>query len=177
MLTQEKLKEILSYDPETGIFVWIKRGKVAGSLNSKGYIHLRVDKKSYQVHRLAWLYTYGYFPEHDIDHLNGIRNDNRVENLREVSRACNLQNQKINSKNTSGFPGVCWHKQLKKWMARGMLQQKHVYLGYYHSPLEAALARFTWEVQCQHWTCNYRGELVKAIKEAWPEFGTNCLCL
>ncbi len=172
MLTQKKLKEILSYDPESGVFTRIKTGKVAGSLRSDGYIHLRVGKKLYFAHRLAWLYVHGYFPENQIDHLNGIRNDNRLENLREVSQACNTQNCKISSRNTSGFPGVNRHKQRKKWQARGMLQQKHVYLGLYPSPLDAALARFTWEVQCSNWTCNHRSELVKAIKEAWPGFNT-----
>jgi len=179
MLTQSRLKEVLSYDPETGKFVRkvsrsnsVKVGSVAGTLSPLGYTQIRVDGKRYLAHRLAWLYTHGYFPENQIDHLNGIRNDNRIKNLREVSNACNLQNTKIRSDNTSGFPGVYWHKQRRKWGAYIQIQGKPYHLGLYDTALGAALARYTAEVQCPGWTCNHRSELTKAIKARWPGFNS-----
>jgi len=175
-LTQDRLKELLDYDPETGEFVWkiskrgIRAGSVAGTLKPIGYICIRVDGKLYRAHRLAWLYTYGYFPENQIDHLNGIRDDNRITNLREVSQFCNMQNQKTRSDNTSGFPGVCWRKQRRKWKAQIQIQGKRYGLGYYDTALDAALARYIEEIWNPNWTCNHRSELIKAIKKTWPEF-------
>jgi len=178
MITQARLKELLSYDPDSGIFTWkinrtgaAKAGSVAGNLNSStGYIHIKIDGKAYQAHRLAWLYIYGYLPENQIDHLNGIRDDNRITNLREVSRVCNMQNQKTRSDNRSGFAGVYWDKQHRKWKAYITIQGKVHSLGYYDTALDAALARYTEEVWNPKWTCNHRSELVKAIKTHWPEF-------
>jgi len=177
MLLQERLKEILRYIPETGKFVWkISRsgirgvGSVAGCFDNKGYIIITVDRKPYKAHRLAWLYTYGYLPENQIDHLNGICSDNRIENLREVSVACNMQNTKTYSHNTSGFPGVSCNKRDQQWYAAIRIQGKSYYLGCYKTSLDAALARYTAEVQCPKWTCNHRSELVMAIKKAWPKF-------
>ena len=178
MLTQKRLKEVLDYYLETGIFRWkvnkssnIKAGNVAGCFNSSnGYIQIKIDGKSYKAHRLAWLYVHGYFPENQVGHKDGIGNNNRIDNLRSVSQTCNLQNQKINSKNTSGFPGIDWNKQKQKWMARIKIQRKQYFIGLHETALDAALARYTVEVQCPQWHCNHRSELTKAIKQVWPEF-------
>ena len=177
MLTQDRLKEVLSYDPDSGKFIWkistsnrVKAGSVAGTLNSTGYIYIRVDGKKYLAHRLAWLHAYGYDPEHGIDHLNGVRDDNRISNLREVSQSCNLQNTKTYSRNTSGFPGVSWDKWRRKWRAQIRSQGRNHFLGYYEDSLEAALARYTEEIWDSKWACNHRSELVKAIKKSWPGF-------
>lgn len=97
MLTLERLKEVLFYNPETGIFIWkkstdkIKPGKVAGTL-TKGYVAIRIDGTRYFAHRLAWFYIYGQFPSMDIDHINCIKNDNRILNLRNVNAVINAQN-------------------------------------------------------------------------------------
>jgi len=177
MLTQDRLKEVLSYNPETGKFVWrvgrtgtAKAGSVAGYLNPLGYIQIMVDGKLYKAHRLAWLHVHGYSPENQVDHLNGIRDDNRITNLREVSNACNLQNTKTYSTNTSGFPGVHWNKRDRKWQAYIRIQGKQYNLGYHDTALDAALARYTEEAWNPNWHCNHRSELVKAIKARWPEF-------
>jgi len=176
-LTQAELKRQLHYDPDTGIFTRlisntnnVKCGDVAGYKDSRGYLTIRVNLILYASHRLAWLYCHGYFPEHQIDHKNGIRNDNRIRNIREASSSCNMQNQKINKKNKSGFPSVSWFKRDRRWMAKMEIQGKQIYLGYYDSPLDAALARVTMEVWCPQWTCNHRSELIKAICAYWPEF-------
>ncbi len=177
MVTQERLKELLNYDPETGLFTnkttrgnRAKIGEVAGGLDSDGYITICVDYRRYKAHILAFLYMEGYMPEHEVDHKKGIRTDNRWKELRHVSKSCNHQNLCINKNNTSGFPGVCrtTNKNIK-WRTEIGVNNKRVYLGSYDTPLEAALVRLTFEMQCEKWTCNYRSELAKAIKRVWPE--------
>lgn len=176
-LTQAELKRQLRYDPETGVFTRVstsnrrfRLGSVAGSTNADGYLSIMVLGSRHQAHRLAWLYVYGYFPEHQIDHRNGKRDDNRLENLRHVSQYCNMQNIKTNSRNTSGFPGVSWHKKTCRWRAIIMICKERIHIGSYTTTLEAALARYNFEVVDSRWTCNHRSKLAKAIKKAWPEF-------
>lgn len=114
VVTQEQLKELLEYQPESGEFVWlaaksrrVKVGAKAGSLRRvNGYTTIRIDGQRYRSHRLVWLYSYGVFPEKDIDHVNGNRNNNCLENLREVSRSENSRNVRMKSNNTSGFTGA-----------------------------------------------------------------------
>jgi len=175
-LTQERLKELLYYHPDTGVFFrkidrgGRRAGTEAGSLHPSGYVHIRVDHISYKAHRLAWLYMEGYFPEHEVDHLKGILSDNRWNEIRHATHGCNLQNQKKYKNNISGFPGVSWEYKNKIWRSTININKKSYCVGLYHDPLEAALARYTAEIQCPEWTCNHRSELVKAIKNAWPEF-------
>ena len=173
MLTQKRLKELLHYDPETGVFTWLYgcyRGKVAGGLDQEGYRTIRISKKEYRAHRLAFLYVEGYLPEYQVDHKNGNRDDNRWSNLRHVTQACNNQNRVVQVNNRSGFPGVHYQELGKGWVARLKVGYVRYYHGFYRSPLEAALARLTAEVQCPMWTCNHRSEIVRAIKKVWPEF-------
>lgn len=134
MITQEELKELLNYNPETGIFTYKKKrakctpGKIAGTYHVNGYTHIQLNRKIYKAHRLAWLYVYGYFPQF-IDHINCDRGDNRLCNLREVNIYQNNHNSKINKNNTSGIKGITWHKKAQKWCAQIDANGKHIYLG------------------------------------------------
>ena len=147
-LTAEYLRSVLHYDPETGIFTWrvstsnrVKVGGITGCQNGLGYLHIQLQSRLYQAHRLAWLYMYGEWPEDQIDHINRIRTDNRIANLREVSHKQNGQNRSKRSDNKSGHPGVCWHKRDSKWVARIRHNYKHIHLGYFATLEEALSAR------------------------------------
>jgi hypothetical protein len=114
MITQEELKKLLHYNPDTGVFTCLKTGAQKGII-SDGYVRIQIKDKLHSGHRLAWLYEYGYFPENEVDHINHIRHDNRLENLRELSRACNARNSGNYANNTSGVRGVSWIKSRNSW--------------------------------------------------------------
>lgn len=122
-LTQAELKSQLNYDPLTGIFTRlvsnhhrVKIGDIAGSLSKiNGYHAIRVFSQMYKAHRLAWLYVYGKFPENDIDHINRIRHDNRICNLREATRSQNCMNKCVRSDSSSGIKGVHFEKSSNKY--------------------------------------------------------------
>ena len=112
-LTQKRVRELLDYDLETGLLTWkvnkqrrVKVGDVIKSVNGAGYVQLAIGSKTYLAHRVIWLWRYGYFPENQVDHINRVKADNRLCNLREVSRSCNLQNSCVSTRNTSGVKGV-----------------------------------------------------------------------
>lgn len=146
-MTQNELKDLFLYDPITGIFTnKIRRsgscaGKKAGSLNNNGYALIRINKKNYAAHRLAWLYMYGAWPTFEIDHINMVRHDNRICNLREVTRFQNSQNTGLNSNNTSGHKGVHWDTTNSKWKGQIRLNGKRFSLGYFINLNDAILAR------------------------------------
>ncbi|HAS0888998.1 TPA: HNH endonuclease, partial [Enterobacter cloacae subsp. cloacae] len=101
-LTQNRLKEVLRYDPLTGVFYWLNPtaycmhpGDVAGFVDYTGYAYIKVDRVKYSAHRLAWLYVHGSMPEEQIDHVNNNRSDNRISNLRLASRSQNMMNQYV----------------------------------------------------------------------------------
>ena len=140
-LTQERLRELLHYDPETGIFTWrvnrgcVKAGAVAGSYMTNGYLHFGIDGRTYMNHRLAWLYVHGEMPPDMIDHVNHIKDDNRIANLRLADMSLNKQNQKrALSNNKSGFLGVHY---AKGWRAAIRIDGKQVHLGRFKTPEEA----------------------------------------
>jgi hypothetical protein len=137
-MSQELLKSVLRYDPETGNFFWLKRvaccihvGDVAGSTDGRGYQEIMFGGRSYQSHNLAWLYMTGVWPKL-IDHKNRIRNDNRWDNLREASRSVNAQNKSILSKNNSGLLGV--NRNRKRFGAQIMIDGKNKYIGTFDTP-------------------------------------------
>jgi hypothetical protein len=138
MITQAELKDLLTYNPETGIFNWIKRnGNIAGSLHNKGYSRIEINGRKYLAHRLAWLYVNGSFPNEFIDHINGVRDDNRIVNIREASRSQNAWNQGVNIVNTSGLKGVYWNKKANKWLAKIEFLGKSKYIGVFLDKNEA----------------------------------------
>lgn len=124
MLTQAELQSKLHYDPETGIFTWIKLNKIAGNLHY-GYVSICINYKNYRAHRLAWLYVYGKWPKKYIDHINNIKNDNRLCNLREATNQQNLQNLiKPNRNNKVGFLGVIYRKERNNYIGQVFVNKK-----------------------------------------------------
>lgn len=132
MITQKELKSKLQYNPDTGVFTWVKRNVVAGSLNNTGYIHIKINQKAYLAHRLAWLYIYGEWPN-IIDHISGNKIDNKINNLRNVTHRQNLQNS--NNHRNGKLVGV--KKQNNKFQARITINKKQIYLGTYDTAPEA----------------------------------------
>ena len=125
MLSQKRLKEVIRYNPKTGEFIWrLSRGcKTAGKCvgwNSNGYVMAKIDKEVYPLHRLAFLYMVGELPDpmYDVDHINGIKNDNRFDNLRVVDRETNALNTKTNSNNELGCTNVRMLKDTGKYQVR-----------------------------------------------------------
>lgn len=121
-LTTKRLKEVLHYDPETGKFTWllpvarrVKKGSPAGTLQRSGFIHIRIDGEQHNAHRLAYFYMKGYWPEHEIAHINKNKSDNRWANIRHVTRSQNMVSRRRNSNNTSGHRNICLNKTTKEW--------------------------------------------------------------
>jgi len=148
MLSQKTLKELLYYNPETGIFRWkVRRGSrgkigaIAGSIDSKGYRRTGISGYVYATHRLVWFYMNGEWPLDQIDHINGDKMDNRIINLRLVSNLENSKNQRLRSTNTSGFNGVVWHKAGRKWHTSIWVGGKNIYLGLFSKFDDAVAAR------------------------------------
>ena len=145
MITQERLKELLHYDPETGVFVWkispsnnVKIGSVAGGINQNGYCRIMIASKSYFSHRLAWLFVYGYLPLKQLDHIDHNTKNNLISNLREVNHSENQQNLiKANSANKSGFLGVITFPHRENFQARINIKGKQIHLGMFDTPEEA----------------------------------------
>jgi hypothetical protein len=148
--TQERIKELLSYDPDTGVFTWrVNRGKVragdpTGCPDTYGYLVIGVDRALHRSHRLAVLYMTGAWPTSDVDHINGDPQDNRWANLRSASRTENNFNTGLRCNNKSGRRGVHWNPLLGKWRAGGRLRGKTVHLGCFDSLDEAAAVAETW---------------------------------
>jgi len=147
LLTQDRVKDLFNYDSETGILTnRFKRsynelvGKEAGSMTAEGYRNVRINFILYRVHRVIWLYVHGEWPTHQIDHINGIRDDNRLENLRVVTHQENHKNQKRPRTNTSGIMGVCL-VQGNYWKARIKVDGKDIHLYYGKDFFEACCAR------------------------------------
>lgn len=149
ILTQSRLQELLHYDSETGNFTWIKPcsrfsqvtpGEKAGTVHCRGYIHIKVDGQSYKAHRLAWLYMHGRWPHPAIDHINRVKTDNRIANLRETDQLGNMQNKGMYRNNSSGYTGVSWHKQRRKWAAQLQVNGKNRFIGMFDTPEQAAVA-------------------------------------
>jgi hypothetical protein len=147
-LTAEEVRALLRYDPETGALYWRTTGRgrrldcKAGSLDRHGYLQTRVNGRIYFNHRLVWLYVRGAWPEQVIDHIDGDVRNNRIENLRDVSRKANQENQRsaASSNFTTGLLGASLHKPTGKYVAAIQTAGKTQYLGLYDTPEEAHAA-------------------------------------
>jgi len=155
-LSQEYLKQLLSYNPDNGVFIWIARinsnnqikaGTVAGCVQTgRGKYRcraIRIDGKLYKAHRLAWLYVYGHFPKHQIDHINQDSSDNRITNLRDVTCAENNRNAKRRSDNKTGVTGVTWDSRINKFIARIRVDGKDIHIGCFPDKWDAICARMS----------------------------------
>lgn len=146
LLALDTVKELLYYNPDTGIFSWAKsrrgckQGSPAGNLKWNGYWVICLHGRKYPAHCLAWLYMTGEYPTEDIDHINRCRADNRWLNLREATRSENMQNSTKQKNNTSGYKGVSFCKVLQMWRAYINVDKQRYSLGHYHTPEDAAIA-------------------------------------
>lgn len=136
----------VAYDPVTGEFHWrvsrggVRKGCRAGSHGGEGYVQIQISGKIHYAHRLAWRIAYGYWPAHQIDHINGNRADNRLVNLREATGVQNCQNMAKRSDNSSGYVGVSFHAARQKWRAEISVGGRRRSLGYFTDPAIAQAA-------------------------------------
>lgn len=145
-LTADRLREILAYAPETGVFTWKVRmspnsrqkvGDIAG-VRTDRYVRIGIGNRLFHAHRLAWLHTYGAWPKFRIDHENRDKSDNRIGNLRDIDGFGNCQNVGANSRNKCGVKGVCLVG--RKWRAMIHSRGKNIFLGMHDTLEEAAQA-------------------------------------
>lgn len=147
-LTQTHLHTLFNYDKDTGIFTHKftkgrlgKKDSIAGCVSSKGYTVIKVNSKPYKAHRLAWLYVYGCMPEKQIDHINGVKDDNRIDNLRTVTDAQNSKNLPMCKNNISGIVGVYFCKTMKRWTSHIGVNGKTKTLGRFKTMEDAISVR------------------------------------
>ena len=172
MITFEEAKELFTYDRETGIIKWrkrITRGRqrdnlVAGNTNSNGYIQIRFKGKSYFAHRVAVLLAYGFCgDEMEIDHINHVRNDNRLVNLRFVTKSGNQRNQSRRNDNTSGVTGVRYNKRARKYVAYIKVEDLRIHLGSFVTLEGAARARKDADIKYK-FNANHGNNKAKYVK-------------
>ena len=171
-LTQERLRELLHYNPETGVFTNLvtrtyncKKDDIIGHVHTSGHIRTQLCGKFYYAHRLAWMYIYGYMPENEIDHINRDRADNRIKNLREVTRQCNSRNGSVRINNKSGVTGVFWSKREEKWQAKITVDFISIDLGQFKNIEDAIKKRWLAEVKYKFPNCNSTSSAYEYLKE------------
>ncbi len=169
-ITQEYLKSILHYNPDSGKFTnkitrssGAIKDSISGSVNGNGYRNVVINSKIYLAHRLAWLYVYGYFPEGEIDHINRLKDDNRIENLREISRSCNVKNQGLSKSNKSGVKGVFQRNGRKGWLVSMRVNNKQE-IFYFKNFDEAVKKRFELEIKYNYLDCATESTAYKYLK-------------
>lgn len=149
------VRKMLNYDQATGVFTWavspaqaVKAGRVAGFKHPSGHRYISICGKDYGAHRVAWLYVYGVWPKLHIDHIDGDPANNRISNLREVSRTENLQHaRKARRGSRAGLLGVSYRNDSKKWQARIQRNKQSMSLGVFDSPEEAHLVYLLYKQQ------------------------------
>jgi hypothetical protein len=153
------LRSVLSYDATSGEFIWkyredaskrvnsLRAGKVAGTVRPDGYVAIKINKRLYLAHRLAWLFVYKKWPPEEIDHIDGDPNNNRIANLRLATRQENNRNVGLRKDNSTGIKGVYWYKPYEKFHARIQIDGKGIHLGYFETLEEATAARHAAEIK------------------------------
>lgn len=137
MITLDRLKEVLEYDPATGIFTWKSSNLVAGFVHSGGYLETSINETKYYLHRLAWFYMTGEWPPNQIDHINGVKDDNRWCNLRLATRNQNGYNAKIKSNSSNVSKNVYYEKRRNKYRVSVRANGKRNFVGYFKTEDEA----------------------------------------
>lgn len=149
------LLSIFNYNPDTGVVTRkVRRGKwqageVVNHVNHSGYLEVRVDGKLYKLHRLIWKMFYGKDPVGEIDHINRVKDDNKIKNLRDVDRLINSINKDLQSNNTSGMRGVSFSKQKDRWISFIKINGEHKHLGTFASFDDASKSRK--EAEKKYW--------------------------
>ncbi len=155
-ITQAELKRLISYDPETGVFKWkvnksnISEGDIAGHYAiacTKKYHFIMINYKNYLAHRLAWLHVHGRWPEYHIDHIDGNGCNNKLQNLREVTRFENQKNMRRSSNNKSGITGVYFRNDTSAWCVQITANLKTITIGCFNNIFDAACARKNAEIK------------------------------
>lgn len=138
----EELRATFEYH-EDGYLIRKKNGKPTGqhANTTQGYARVKVGGRMLRAHRVIYAIIHGEMPAGQIDHINGNRVDNRIENLRDVSHSENQHNHKTPENNTSGFTGVGWHAPLQKWVSRIKVNNRTLHLGYFENLEDAVKAR------------------------------------
>ncbi|WP_162292051.1 HNH endonuclease [Stenotrophomonas maltophilia] len=144
-----RLRELLAYDPVTGALTWIvyrnskcRPGSTAGYIGPTGYRIVEIEGKAYAAHRIAFILHSGsdIADGLEIDHKDGVRDNNAADNLRAVTTSGNAQNRKLRSDNSSGYVGVSWHRQTQKWWAQIDHEGRRISLGLHATPEAASKA-------------------------------------
>lgn len=163
-LSPEQLHSVLDYDPGTGLFRWREgidhwRAGLPAGTRSLDYvlIGIKMDgrKRLYRAHRLAWLYVHGEWPDGQVDHINGVKHDNRIANLRVATNQQNAINRAVRMDNTSGYKGVSWNKRSGRWLAHISYGGKIRHLGLFDD-IEDAITAYSLAAQ------RYHGEFARA---------------
>ena len=163
-ITYDELHKKFIYLAPEGLLIKISTGKVVGTPETHGYLIVTINKKPYYVHRVVYCMYYGHWPENDIEHINQILSDNRICNLREVSKSCNLKNAKLSCKNISGIKGISWNKNRHKWAAHIWNNGKKVHLGIFKYFINAVKARHYAEQKFGYNICDYSTPATEYLK-------------
>lgn len=158
LLSADEARSLLDYDPSTGVLMWRWRdnvrpcvntqfaGKVAGTINNYGYRVITMGVVKHYAHRIAWLIVNGVWPSDFIDHINGVKSDNRIDNLRIVTITENARNQKMRVTNKSGHIGVYWYKKKGMWCAAINADGRQKSVGMFHNLSDAVASRKAAEI-------------------------------